>query len=109
QHRSLAQDALELVRHADAEVLDAHRLVAAQALAKLLLAHVERRQVKRVLGHVPSPLAPDVPTPPRPPPPPPPPRPPPPPSPPPTPPRPPRRTLCPPPTPLPSSADPRHL
>src|SRR5207249_11768030 len=51
QHRLLAQDALQLVRHADAKVLDPHRLVAAQALAKLLLPHVERREMERAFAH----------------------------------------------------------
>src|SRR5207247_4280273 len=52
EHGLLAQDPLQLVRHADAEVLHADRLVAAQALAKLLFTHVERCEVKRGFAHV---------------------------------------------------------
>jgi len=52
EHRLLAQDPLELVGHAHAEVLDAERLVAAQAAAELLLPHVVGREVERVAAHV---------------------------------------------------------
>src|SRR5207245_9599608 len=96
EHRLLPQDALQLVRHALAEILHAQRLVAAQAAAELLLPHVEWGEVERGLGHVAStpapgcgvsaPPAPPAPPPgpgPRPPTPPPPPHPPPPPPPPP--------------------------
>src|SRR5207245_356472 len=51
-HRLLAQDPLELVRDAHAEVVDAQRLVAPQAAAELLLADVVRREVERVAAHV---------------------------------------------------------
>src|SRR5207237_612892 len=40
-----------LVADADAKVLDPRRLVAAQALAKLLLPHVERREMERAFAH----------------------------------------------------------
>src|SRR5436309_214048 len=52
EHRLLAQDPLELVRDAHAEVVDAQRLVAPQAAAELLLADVVRREVERVAAHV---------------------------------------------------------
>src|SRR3989454_4092472 len=52
EHRLLAQDPLELVRDAHAEVVDAQRLVAPQAAAELLLPDVVRRQVERVAAHV---------------------------------------------------------
>ena len=40
-----------LVGDADAEILDAHGVVAAQALAELLLADVERREIEGVVVH----------------------------------------------------------
>src|SRR5438445_231257 len=52
EHRLLAQDPLELVRDAHAEVLDAQRLVAPQAAAELLFADVVRREMERVAAHV---------------------------------------------------------
>src|SRR2546425_214323 len=52
EHRFLAQDPLELIGDAHAEVLDAERLVAAQAAAELLLAHVVRREMEGVAAHV---------------------------------------------------------
>src|SRR5256885_16768146 len=47
EHRLLAQDPLELVRDAHAEVVDAQRLVAPQAAAGLLLPDVVRREAGR--------------------------------------------------------------
>src|SRR3989442_4405358 len=67
EHGPLAQDPLQLVCHADAEVLHAYRLVAAQALAKLPLAHVQRRWGEPGVPPVPS-SAPPLPPPPPPPP-----------------------------------------
>src|SRR2546428_13753613 len=55
EHRLLAQDPLELVGDAYAEVLDAERLVAAQAATELLLANVVRREVEPVGAPVPTP------------------------------------------------------
>src|SRR5204863_8968707 len=52
EQRLLAQAPLELGRDAHAEVVDAQRLVAPQAAAELLLAHVGRRGVERVAAHV---------------------------------------------------------
>jgi hypothetical protein len=54
EDRLFAQDALQFVGHTPAEVLDAHRLVATQAAAEFLLAHVERREVEDVRAHVAS-------------------------------------------------------
>src|SRR5438552_3831862 len=51
EHRLLAQDALELIGDAHAEVLDAERLVAAQAATELLLAHIVRREMEGVAAH----------------------------------------------------------
>src|SRR5439155_890279 len=51
EHRLLAQDPLELVGDAYAEVLDAERLVAAQAATELLLAHIVRREMEGVAAH----------------------------------------------------------
>src|SRR2546428_12678599 len=55
EHRLLAQDPLELVGDAYAEVLDAERLVTAHAATELLLANVVRREVGRVGAHVATP------------------------------------------------------
>src|SRR6266550_2498887 len=48
EHRALADHALQRVGHPHPEILDPERLVAAQALAELLLADVEGRQVEAV-------------------------------------------------------------
>src|SRR5437667_290834 len=49
--RLLPQDALQLVRDADAKVLDAERLVPPQPAAELLPAHVERREMEGAFAH----------------------------------------------------------
>src|SRR5204862_8030584 len=52
EHLALTVGALQHIGDAHSEILDARRVIAAQALAELLLADVERRQGKRGIRHV---------------------------------------------------------
>src|SRR5438552_4057983 len=50
--RGARLDDADRIRDANLEILDAQRLIAAQGLAKFLLADVERCQRERGIGHV---------------------------------------------------------